>query len=177
MERFRPNDPIDRIWLRQAYIHATRSCLYDQLGALLVEDDANSPIAAASNNLPLSVYCPEGGLPEIVADFHISNFIMSPVAKLISHCAGRGFAIDSTTLYAPVFSHPHDAQMVVNAGIKRVVIHKPIQDLYYEKTPVESKEIALLTLQQFKIEVAEFTEKVCNPQELTVRINGAIHDP
>ena len=72
---------------------------------------------------------------------------------------------------------PQDAQMVVNAGIKRVVIHKPIQDLYYEKTPVESKEIALLTLQQFKIEVVEFTEKVCNPQELTVRVNGAIHEP
>jgi len=99
------------------------------------------------------------------------------VAKLISHCAGRGFAIDSTTLYAPVFSHPQDAQMVVNAGIKRVVIHKTIQDLYYEKTPVESKEIALLTLQQFKVEVAEFTEKVCNPQELTVRVNGAIYEP
>lgn len=115
---------VDETHMEVAYVWSKRStCLRGQVGAVLVID--GRAIASGYNGSPPGVkHCTEVGC-DVPTEWAGCQRILHAEANVIAFAARHGVRTEGATLYCTHGPCPKCAQLILSAGIKRVVYGLP----------------------------------------------------
>lgn len=163
-------DLTERNFLRQAYDVARSSTDRSiQNGAIIVNGSGRT-VASGSNHFPTGV----AELPERLVRPEKYLYVVHAETAAIYEAAKKGESTDGGTMYSPWAACGECAKAIIQAGIKRVVVHKEAY-AKSERQWVESIGLALNLFQEAGVEYVLLSAQY--KDGLSLLFNGALWEP
>lgn len=154
---------LDVKFMRMAYQHGKfySNDPRTNVGAIISLDGV---LGKGANSLPVGVLVP-GELTSENKGFYLNH----AERKAIAYCSRWGIATDSATMHTPWEPCSPCALSIIDAGIKRLVLHKDLND-YYRKNMKDDKwlkdqDIALENLRNAGVVVDYLEQKLFSEEE------------
>ena len=165
-------DIMNRVYLKQAYLHAAKHSNdpSTQNGAVLVHPKGGIVIGASN------------GLPDRIVDKSERwerpqkyDYVEHAERNVIYKSAQKGVATHGLFMFVPFFSCPSCARAIIQAGITKVVGHKQFFDLANERWR-EPCRIGIEMMREAGITCVLWDGDVCS-KRVTIKVDGKDFSP
>ena len=165
-------DEMNRVYLKQAYLHAAKysNDPSTQNGAVLVHPKGGV-ILGAANSLPNRVE----DKPERWERPQKYNYIEHAERNVIYKAAQKGIATHGLFMFVPFFSCPDCARAIIQAGISKVVGHRQFFNLANDRWREPCK-IGIDMMQEAGIMCVLWDGDVCD-KRVTIKVDGKDFSP